>query len=90
MIFKGQILTISLDTDVDITGFTGYIKYKKPGPNGEAGEWQGTISNDTVSYTLAPGDIDIAGVWKVQAYAVSGNTKKYGQIKAIEFRNPIQ
>ena len=87
MLFKGQTLTLSLDTDVDITGYTGKILYKKP--NGASGEWTGSIASDTVSYSITSTDIDVPGVWRVQAYAELGASKKYGQVQVIEFRDPL-
>lgn len=87
MYFKGQTITLSLDTDVDITGYTGKILYKKP--NGVSGEWAGSVSGDTVSYSILDDDIDVAGVWEVQAYAESGANKKYGDINVIEFRTSL-
>ncbi len=87
MVFKGQTLTLSLDTDVDITGYTGTILYTKP--NGVTGSWSGSISGDTVSYTITTTDIDVAGYWEVQAKAVSGSIEKYGGLTIIEFRSHL-
>jgi len=87
MLFKGQTIALSLDTDVDITGYTGTILYEKP--NRVTGSWSGSVSGDTVTYTITTSDIDVAGVWKVQAKAVSGGTVKYGKITVIEFRNHL-
>ena len=87
MIFKGQTITLSLDTDIDLSGYTGLILYKKP--NGVAGQWSGSISTDTVSYDITESDIDIAGVWEVQAKATLGDERKYGKIQVIEFRTHL-
>lgn len=87
MLFKGQTITLSLDTDIDVSGYTGSILYKKP--NGVTGEWSGTISTDVVSYDITITDIDVAGVWEVQAKAVNGADEKYGQITVIEFRTHL-
>ncbi len=87
MLFKGQTIILSLDTDAIITGYTGSILYKKP--NDATGSWSGTIVNDTVSYTIQTGDIDVAGVWELQAKAVSGTIVKFGKITVIEFRSHL-
>lgn len=88
MLFKGQTITLSLDTDRDLTGWEGFILYKKP--NGVNGEWTGTITgNDTVSYAIAEGDIDVAGVWDVQAKATLGTEREYGKLMVIEFRTHL-
>lgn len=87
MLFKGQTITLSLDTDVDLTGYTGVILYKKP--NDVSGEWEGTISGDTVSYDITTSDIDVAGVWEVQAKATLDDDVKFGKIQVIEFRSHL-
>lgn len=87
MVFKGQTITLSLDTDVDITGFDGFIIYKKP--NGIEGQWEGTITDDIVSYDIDADDIDVAGVWYVQAKATLGTEAKYGKVQVVEFRNHL-
>jgi hypothetical protein len=87
MVFKGQTITLALDTDVDLTGFDGFILYKKP--NGIQGEWEGTIIEDTVTYDIQENDIDVAGVWRVQAKAVDGSDVKFGKITVIEFRTHL-
>jgi hypothetical protein len=87
VVFKGQTITPSLDTDVDLTGYNGFILYEKP--NTVKGQWAGTISGDTVSYDITDTDIDVAGVWKVQAYATDGTEHKYGKIVVIEFRTHL-
>jgi hypothetical protein len=87
MIFKGQTITLSLDTDVDISGFDGFILYEKP--NYVQGQWEGTITSDTVSYDITETDVDVAGVWKVQAYATDGAEHIYGKMTVIEFRTHL-
>lgn len=87
MLFKGQTITLQLDTDVDITGYDGFILYEKP--NSVTGEWEGTITDDTISYDITVDDIDVAGVWKVQAKATDGTDVKFGKIQVIEFRTHL-
>lgn len=88
MLFNGQTITLSLDTDVDLTGYAGVILYKKP--NGVHGEWAGDITDDTVSYDVQEGDTeDFPGVWEVQAKATNGTDVKYGKLQVIEFRSHL-
>lgn len=91
MVFNGQTITLSLDTDVDLTGYSGVILYKKP--NSVEGEWEGTISGDTVSYDIQPGDTEpYPGIWYVQAKAVNdldANDIKYGKIQVVEFKSHL-
>lgn len=87
MVFKGQTITLSLDTDLDLSGHAGFILYEKP--NGNTGLWSGTIVSDTVSYDITEGDIDVAGVWFVQAKATLGTQRKYGKKQVIEFRTHL-
>lgn len=87
MVFKGQTITLSLDTDVDLSGYTGVILYKKP--NSVEGEWSGDITGDTISYDITSSDIDVAGVWEVHAKATNGTDVKFGKITVIEFRSHL-
>lgn len=87
MLFKGQTITLALDTDVDLTGYTGVILYKKP--NDATGEWAGDITTDTVNYDITVNDIDVAGVWYVQAKATLGDDVKFGKVQVVEFRNHL-
>lgn len=87
MVFKGQTITLALDTDVALDGFDGFILYEKP--NGVKGQWEGDIVSDTVEYDILETDIDVAGVWKVQAHATDGTEFKYGKIQIVEFRTHL-
>jgi len=91
MVFNGQTLTLSLDTDVTLTGYDGVILFTKP--SGVTGQWTATIAGDTVSYNILPADTSpYPGVWKVQAMAtkISDPTDiKYGKITVIEFRSHL-
>jgi hypothetical protein len=87
MIFKGQTITVSLNTGIDLAGYAGVILYEKP--NGENGEWSGSISDGAVSYDITTTDIDVAGVWKIQAKATMGSDVKYGKITVLEFRTHL-
>lgn len=80
-VFKGQtLLTVTLETGYDISGATVLrILYKKP--NGNSGYWTGTLSGTTkMAYVILAGNIDIAGVWNLQAFATIGGKDVYGEI----------
>jgi hypothetical protein len=88
MVFNGQTITVSLDTDIDLAGYDGFILYEKP--NGVNGEWEADISGDTVTYDVQPDDTaNYPGVWKVQAKATNGNDVKFGKVQVIEFRSHL-
>lgn len=78
-VFKDQyLLTIELDTGYDISAATSVkILYQKPG--GTKGEWVGSVSDTTkITYSVQEGDLDTAGTWILQAYAVVGSKVGYG------------
>ena len=88
MLFNGQTISLSLDTDDDLSGYDGVILYKKP--NGVSGEWAGSISGDTVIYDIQEGDTEpYPGVWRVQAKATQGAEVKYGKIQVVEFTSHL-
>lgn len=88
MLFNGQTITLSLDTDVDLTGYDGFILYEKP--SGVTGVWEGDIVDDTVSYDVQASDTeDYPGVWKVHAKATMGSDVQYGKVQVIEFRSHL-
>ena len=91
MLFNGQTITLGLDTDVTLTGYSGIIKYTKP--SGVSGYWEGEITDDTVSYDVQPSDTEAyPGVWYVQARAINDedeNDIKYGKIEVVEFTSHL-
>ena len=87
MFFKGQTITLSLNTSQSLTGLQGYILVKKP--NGVTDYWEGEIDGTNVVYDISDTDIDVAGVWEIQALATDGSEYKYGQKNVIEFRTPL-
>ncbi len=88
-VFKGQTsLVISLDTGLDMTGASeSKILYKKP--NGVLGEWPATVTTTILSRQVQNNDIDMAGTWSFQAYAVLSGKKYYGQIQQQVFMKPL-
>lgn len=87
MFFKGQTISLSLNTSQSLAGMQGYILVKKP--NGVTESWAASIDGTNVVYDISDTDIDVAGVWEVQAYATDGSEHKYGQLNVIEFRTPL-
>jgi hypothetical protein len=70
--YVGEIGTaITINCGVDISDATTLqILYTKP--SGVTGYWTGTLYNSNyIQYTLAANDLDVAGVWTVQANIVS-------------------
>lgn len=68
-VYLGDIGTdIILDTESALaTATLLQIKYTKP--DGATGLWTGVIADSTkVKYTTQDGDLDIAGLWSLQAY----------------------
>ena len=89
--YVGDSVTFIVETSVDLTSFTTkYLKYKKP--DGTWGKWN--ISFDGASPTiitcaLNSGDLDIAGVWSLQAYVSIGASAYHGKIVDVLVRERI-
>ena len=89
-VFKTQsLLTISVETDYAslAAASTKLINYTKP--QGQTGSFTATASGTTLTYALANGDIDQAGLWKFQAYIVVGGLKGIGSIDTHFFEAPL-
>ena len=73
-IYVGQTaLTIELATGVSLSGSSVYVRYKKP--NGDTGQWDATITGDTiVKYSAQVDDIDQAGEWTFWSKVVFGDS----------------
>lgn len=72
-IYKGQTeLQIKLTANVDVSGATCYIKYKKP--SGEEGQWAAVIqtaSTGVIYYNInSADDLDESGKWRLWTYVV--------------------
>jgi hypothetical protein len=64
----GVVFSHDFFGNVDLsTATTTVIHYRKP--DGEEGEWTGTVSGENVQYTTVADDIDQSGVWYTQAFA---------------------
>lgn len=89
--FVGQSYPkIVVDTNFDISTATELrILYKKP--SGKKGFWPGTLNGtDAIEYEFEDGDIDQAGKWELQAFAVVDGKNAYGNVVAINVGTPIQ
>lgn len=76
---KSGIVTLSLDTEIDISAATvKKILYKKP--SGVTGEWTATVVSTSLTYNLTNTDIDQPGVWQFQTYIEIAGKKGYGAI----------
>lgn len=83
MIYKNQSVRIELDTLIDITTATGLeIHYKKP--NGVTGFWSATRVGTAVVAITDNDDLDVVGVWRVQAKVTIDGKNKYG--RAVNLR----
>lgn len=79
--FKGEIGTdVLLDTGIDLSAF-GVVQIWWKDPAEVVGSWVGavfssysnlakTAATSFIKYTLTDGDLDTAGTWRFQAYAV--------------------
>ena len=76
--FIGDQIAILLDTGIDLSGATLKIKYRKP--DGSSGEWTATIGDSTniMKYETRESDLDVKGLWRIQAYAEFGTQGCHG------------
>lgn len=83
-------LTLVLDTGIGIANATSLkILYIKP--SGKKGSFTAfpDSSNTKLRYQLTNKDIDEAGRWQLQAFAVINNLNAYGEITYHEFKKHI-
>lgn len=88
--FVGDIIRILLDTNVVLTGLSLGIKFRRP--DGTVGFWVATI-HPTIStimfYDTDTNDLDMFGVWQLQAYADNGAVRGHGQIVDLIVHEPL-
>ena len=89
-VFNGQtLLELQLDTKYTLAAATNIkVLYKKP--NGTKGEWAATADGTVIKYQLQNNDVDVPGIWEVQAYFEVSGRKAYGTIRPIEFTTNLQ
>jgi len=78
-------VTITATADISLTGKS--VRFDMVKPSGEMIVRTGSVSGYDASYTLASGDIDEAGTWRIYLYNVTDGyyfTKESGNI--IEVR----
>ncbi len=83
--YKGDVGTeILLDTSSDLTDATNTkIRCKKP--DGTTVEWAATIKETTkLSYITAAGDLDQAGMYRVQASLTLGSWSGLGETASFK------
>ena len=80
----GYGIELLVDTGIDLTGADEVkILYKKP--NNQHGEWVGEVNDTTkIKYILAPGDVDVHGIWYIQSYAKFSDSELYGEKVPVE------
>lgn len=73
---------INVTTEMDLTGYsTLELLVKKP--NGTTVAWDLTVvslTEGTCYYTTTDGDLDLKGVYLVQAHMITGDSEYYGDI----------
>ena len=66
-VYVNDTLTLTLETNTDISGATTFrIYYKKPDKT--TGYWTATRSGTTVTYTIPVGTLNKSGAWVVKAW----------------------
>lgn len=70
-LYVGTIGTVfQVDTGYSLATATS-VSLKITKPSGKTVSWTGTKSTTKIQYTTKAGDLDEAGVWKLQAYIAS-------------------
>lgn len=88
MIYTGQAWRLRLMTGRSLSGAASpKVLYVKP--NGQTGEWTGTIDGNDIIYDVENSDILIKGVWKFQAKCTIGGDVKIGKIVKVTIDEPI-
>jgi hypothetical protein len=89
-VYVNDSLTLTLDTNTDISGAATFrIYYKKP--DNTTGYWVATRSGTTLVYTAAPNIINKSGAWKVKAWVqYSGGATYQGDPAYFEVRRSWQ
>jgi hypothetical protein len=78
-IYKGDVGTVFIVDVGESLADASVVKLYVAKPNGEAPEWAATKYGDTsLKYTAAQGDLDVAGLYKVQPYVEKPDWKGRG------------
>jgi len=79
--FVGDVITISVETTIDLLDLSLRILYHKP--DGTTGFWNATknpLDASKMYYVTSKSDLDAVGKWKLQAYAFSPGHSGHGKI----------
>ena len=92
-VYVGDVGTLLIvETFVDLLKATvKKILYKKP--DGTTGEWLGTVAEGDptqIRYYLQEGDIDMAGIWKLQVYVEMPGWKGVGDVVILPVYSRIK
>lgn len=88
--FIGDIVTLAIETNVDLSGQTLEIMYRKP--DDTEGYWNATIhptDHSVALYTTQESDLDIVGTWKIQVFAHDINSRSHGKFAEFRVKTPI-
>lgn len=80
---------IILETGIDLTSAT-VIKILFIKPNLTKGTWGASLSGTTkMVFNATSGEVDMAGWWQFQSYAVIGGLTNYGEVVRQYFESPL-
>jgi hypothetical protein len=88
--YVGDTVKIVLKTGIDLTGYSYlFIRFKRP--DGTTGEWVSEVGDDDtwMEYTTDESDLDISGVWTLQARAESTGVMLNGKFVNFQVYIPI-
>ena len=94
-VFVGDIGTIIyLETGVDLSAATTLnirVRKRADGSHNKHLEtWEGEVYNTTqIKYTIVDGDLDVAGVYSLQAYAVLADWEGHGDEVELYVRSLV-
>jgi hypothetical protein len=83
--FVGDIVRITIETGVTLTGLTIGIKFVRP--DGTVGYWDATIDgtdNSKMYYDTDLNDLDIPGYWRLQAFIESAGVRSHGKVVELK------
>ncbi len=69
--FVGETVKIVLKTGIDLSGYAD-LRMRFRRPDGTTGEWISSVSGTNTTwmeYTTLTGDLNVAGLWAVEAFA---------------------
>jgi hypothetical protein len=80
-VFKGQTnLVLAVETGIDNLVDASVKQILAERPNGSKKAFNATVVAEQLRYQIQTGDIDRAGKWRFQAYALIGGKEYFGEI----------